>query len=211
MQGLLGKKIGMTQVYDKKGRRVAVTVIELGPCLVVQRKTREKDGYEAAQLGFAEQKESRVIKPLLGRFKKIGKAPHRYLKEFRLDKEEDVNEGDVIGVDTFDGCTHVDISAKSKGRGFQGGVKRHNMRGGRMTHGGHAKRKIGSIGQCSYPARVAKGQRMPGHMGNKRITMECLSVVDLIGEDNLLLVCGAVPGANGGIVEVRKSLKKSGR
>ncbi len=211
MQGLIGKKLGMTQVYDGDGRRVAVTVIELGPCLVVQRKTSDNDGYEAVQLGFAEQKESRVKKPLLGKFKKLDKAPLRHLKEFGLDKAEEANEGDVITVDTFEGCSHVDVSATSKGRGFQGGVKRYNMRGGRMTHGGHAKRKIGSIGQCSYPARVAKGQRMPGHMGNKRITMESLTIVELIGEDNLMLVRGAVPGPNGGIVEVRKSLKKSGR
>jgi len=210
MQGLIGRKLGMTQVHDADGRWVAVTVIEAGPCLVVQRKTADRDGYEAVQLGFGEQKEHRVAKPLLGRYKKIGNQPRRYLKEFRLDGEEEVNAGDVVtAAMVFEGTSHVDVLGITKGRGFQGAVKRHGMAGGRMTHGGHSKRRIGAIGQCAYPARVAKGKRMPGHMGQVRVTVQNLRVVDLRGEDNLLLVRGAVPGPTGAIFVVRKALKKT--
>jgi len=212
MQGLIGRKLGMTQVYDGDGRRVAVTAIEVGPCSVVQCKTAERDGYQAVQLGFGEQKEHRVARPRLGRFRKIGAAPRRYLKEFALDNGEEPKAGDSVTVaDVFAGVTHVDVVGVTKGRGFQGAVKRHRMGGGRMTHGGHSKRRIGSIGQCSYPARVAKGKRMPGHMGQVRVTVQNLAVVQVRGEDNLLLVRGAVPGPAGAILEVRKALKKAGR
>lgn len=211
MQGLIGKKLGMTQVHDADGQWVPVTVIEVGPCLVVQRKTADRDGYEAVQLGFGEQKEHRVAKPLLGRYKKIGNQPRRHLKEFRLDGEEEVNAGDVVtAAMVFEGISHVDVLGITKGQGFQGAVKRHGMAGGRMTHGGHSKRRIGAIGQCAYPARVAKGKRMPGHMGHVYVTVQNLRVVDLRGEDNLLLVRGAVPGPTGAIIVVRKALKKTG-
>ena len=212
MNGLIGRKLGMTQVFSEDGRRVAVTVLEAGPCTVIQRKQAASDGYEAVQLGFGDQKESRVDKPALGRFKKASSEPKRILREFWIDEEAPVSEGQTLSVtDVFENVSHVDITGLSKGRGFQGVVKRHRMAGGRMTHGGHSKRRVGSIGQCSYPARVAKGQRMPGHMGNRRVTTQNLKVLGLRGEDNLLLVQGAVPGPVGGIVLIRKALKKAGQ
>ena len=209
MQGLIGRKVGMTQVFDEDGRQVAVTVIEAGPCVVTQRKTAEKDGYDAVQLGFAEQKEHRMKKPALGTFKKVNTTPKRHLKEFALDAGDDVNEGDTVNVMIFEDIPYVDITGFTKGRGFQGVVKRYNMAGGRMTHGGHARRRVGSIGQCSYPARVAKGQRLPGHMGNSRATQSGLKVVAVQGDDNVLLVRGAVPGPNGGILVLRKALRNT--
>jgi large subunit ribosomal protein L3 len=212
MNGLIGKKLGMTQIFNADGHRVAVTVIEAGPCTVVQRKTTDADGYESVQLGFGDQKESRVAKPALGRFKKVNSGPKRILREFSIDSGASVSEGDSLSVtDVFENVSHVDITGLSKGRGFQGVVKRHRMAGGRMTHGGHSKRRVGAIGQCSYPARVAKGQRMPGHMGNRRVTTQNVKVLGVRGDENLLLVQGAVPGPNGGIVLIRKALKKAGQ
>jgi len=212
MQGLIGRKMGMTQVFDDQGHRVAVTVIEAGPCVVIQKKTAEKDGYDAVQLGFGEQKAHRVTKPQLARYKHADTTPKRLLKEFSLDDGEDFDVGDAVTVNgVFDEVTHVDVTAMTKGRGFQGVVKRHRMGGGRMTHGGHSKRRVGSIGQCSYPANVAKGQRMPGQMGRVRVTQQNLKIVAVRGEDNLLLVRGAVPGPTGGFVVVRKALKKAGK
>ena len=208
MQGLLGKKMGMTQVYDEAGRRVPVTVIEAGPCVVVQRKTQACDGYDAVQLGFQEVKESRVTKPALGRFKKAGCPAIRHLREFRLDDGEDIAVGQTVTVVIFDGVSNVDVTGTTKGRGFQGVVKRYRMAGGRMTHGGHSKRQPGAIGQCAYPARVAKGQRMPGHMGHVRVTQGNLRVFQVRGDDNVLLVEGSVPGPTGGLVVVRKALHK---
>lgn len=210
MNGLIGKKLGMTQVYDAEGRRTAVTVVEAGPCVVVQRKTLAKDGYEAVQVGYDEQKERRLTKPIAARYKKAGVSPRRFLKEFPVDASSEIKEGDTISSDIFDGVSHVDVIGVTKGRGFQGVVKRHRMAGGRMTHGGHSKRRVGSIGQCSYPARVAKGQRMPGHMGNVRVTQQNLKLLEVRGEENLLLIKGAIPGPNGGMVLVKKALKKTG-
>jgi len=209
MQGLIGKKLGMTQVFDENGRRLAVTVIELGPCVVVQRKTAQKDGYDAVQVGFGDQKESRVAKPALGRFGKVKSGPKLHLKEFALDADDEVSEGDTLTVSGFEGTQYVDVSGVTKGQGFQGVVKRHRMSGGPKTHGGHSKRRVGSIGQCSFPARVAKGQRMPGQMGRVNITQQNLKVVELDGENNLMLVNGAVPGPTGAVLYVRKALKKS--
>ena len=212
MNGLIGRKLGMTQIFNADGQRVAVTVIEAGPCTVLQRKTVDADGYEAVQLGFGDQKESRVTKPAMGRFKKANSGPKRILREFSIDVGATVSEGDALSVtDVFENVSHVDITGLSKGRGFQGVVKRHRMAGGRMTHGGHSKRRVGSIGQCSYPARVAKGQRMPGHMGHRRVTTQNVKVLGVRGDENLLLVQGAVPGPVGGIVLVRKALKKAGQ
>ena len=211
MQGLIGRKVGMTQVYDAAGHRVAVTVIEAGPCAVVQLKTRDKDGYNAVQLGFDEVKPNRVKKPQAGHYGKAGVTPRRVCRELRLDDGDAVKAGDSIDVSIFEGVKYVDVVGTTKGRGFQGVVKRHNMAGGRMTHGGHSKRRVGSIGQCSYPARVAKGQRMPGQMGNTRVTQQNLKVVGVRGDENLLLLRGAVPGPNGGIVVVKKALKKAGQ
>ncbi len=208
MQGLIGKKIGMTQVYDDQGRRVAVTVIQAGPCPVVQRKSGDTDGYDAVQLGFGEQKERRVSKPQRVRFKNAGTVACNILREFDISPDEKIEVGQTLTAGLFEGVEFVDVIGTTKGRGFAGVVKRYNMAGGRMTHGGHSKRRVGSIGQCSYPARVAKGQRMPGHMGNVRVTVQNLKVVKVRSEDNVLLIRGAVPGPNGSIVIIKKALKK---
>jgi len=201
----------MTQVFDERGHMVAVTVLEAGPCVVVQRKTPEKDGYEAVQVGFGEQKEQRVSKPALGRFKKAGCAPQSHLQEFRLDDGDDPQPGETITAAIFEGAAYVDVTGISKGRGFQGVIKRYRMAGGRQTHGGHSRRRIGAIGQCAYPARVAKGKRMPGHMGRERVTQRNLRIVQVRPEENLVLVGGAVPGPSGGIVAIRKALKNGGK
>ena len=209
MDGLIGKKIGMTSVWDDQGRRVAVTVIEAGPCPVVQVKTEATDGYSAAQLAFIPQKPQRLTKAKLKHFEKAGVAPCSILREFSVDTGEEVNVGDVVTVAALEGVSHVDIIGTTKGRGFAGVVKRHDMRGGRMTHGGHSKRRVGSIGQCSYPANVQKGQRMPGHMGNVQVTTQNLAVVQVRSDENVILIHGAVPGPNGGLVIVKKALKKA--
>lgn len=210
MNGLIGKKLGMTQIFDADGRRVAVTVIAAGPCVVVQRKTKDTDGYEAVQLGFDPQRESRLRKSEVGAYKKAGVDPHRILREFACEAGEEASVGDTVTASVFEGTGYVDVIGTTKGRGFQGAMKRHNMGGGRQTHGGHSRRRPGSIGQCAYPGRVAKGQRMPGHMGNERVTQQNLKLLDVRGDDNLLLVQGAVPGPNGGLVLVKKALKKTG-
>ena len=208
MQGLIGKKIGMTQVWDAQGRRVAVTVIEVGPCSVVQVKTPDKDGYVAAQIGFGAQQAKRLPKALAARYEKAGVTPCRALKEFDLDEGEAVKVGDQLTVGMFDGVKLVDVSAITKGRGFAGVVRRHRMAGGPMTHGGHSKRRIGGIGARDLPGWVHKGKRMPGHMGAVSRTARNLTVVQVRKDDNLLLVRGAIPGPVGGVVVVRKALKK---
>lgn len=211
MNGILGRKLGMTQIFDDAGRRVAVTVIAAGPCLVVQRKTKAHDGYEAVKLGFEPQKASRLTKPQVGEYSKAGIDAHRLMREIPCTADEELAPGTRVTVDQFEGVTHVDVIGTSKGRGFAGVVKRYNMAGGPMTHGGHSKRRVGSIGQCSFPARVMKGQKMPGHMGNVRVTQQNLKLLSIRAEENLLLVQGAVPGPNGGVVLVCKALKKAGK
>ena len=208
MEGLIGRKVGMTQVFDDQGRRIAVTVIEAGPCPVVQVKTPENDGYSAAQLGFEEQKPSRMSKAMVKHFEKAGVKPCKVTKEFALDKGEAVKAGDAVTVGIFDGVKYVDVSGITKGRGFAGVVRRYGMRGGPMTHGGHSKRRIGSIGARDLPGWVEKGKRMPGHMGAVERKSRNLAVVQVRGEDNLLLVSGVVPGPKGGVVIIRKALKK---
>ena len=208
MEGLIGRKVGMTQVFDDQGRRIAVTVIEAGPCPVVQVKTPENDGYSAAQLGFEEQKPSRLSKAMVKHFEKAGVKPCKVTKEFALDKGEEVKAGDAVTVGIFDGVKYVDVSGITKGRGFAGVVRRYGMRGGPMTHGGHSKRRIGSIGARDLPGWVEKGKRMPGHMGAVERKSRNLAVVQVRGEDNLLLVSGVVPGPKGGVVIIRKALKK---
>ena len=208
IDGLIGKKLGMTQMLDGDGRRVAVTVIEAGPCVVVQRKRAARDGYEAVQLGFGPRKESRTGKPAAGHFKRAGGGSRAHLREFGLDQDGEVEAGQTVDVSLFEGVAYVDVTGVSKGRGFQGVVKRYRMRGGPMSHGGHSKRRVGSIGQCSYPARVIKGQRMPGHMGRVRVTQQNLRIVGIRNEDNLLLIRGAVAGPAGGLVMVRRAKKK---
>jgi large subunit ribosomal protein L3 len=208
MQGLIGKKIGMTQVFDAEGRLTAVTVIEAGPCVVVQRKTRETDGYEAVQAGFGERKASRTGKAAAGHFRKAGVSSRAVLREFSQSEGEDAKVGDTVGVDMFEGVPFVDVTGTTKGRGFQGVVRRHGMAGGPMTHGGHSKRRIGAIGQRERPGKMPPGKRMPGHMGHVQVTQQNLRVVQVRKEENLLIVRGAVPGPNGSVLLVRKSLKR---
>ena len=205
MPGLLGKKIGMMSVFSAEGKNIPCTVIEAGPCAVTQVKTIEKDGYEAVQVGFQDQKESRISAPLAGHFKKAGVAPKRHLAEFK-GFETELKLGDVITVDLFADTTYVSVTGTSKGKGFQGVVKRHNFGGvGQATHGQHNRaRKPGSIGACSYPAKVFKGLRMGGQMGNVRVTTHNLQVLKVIPEHNLLVIKGSVPGYNGSIVIIEK-------
>ena len=204
MPGLLGKKIGMTSVFSADGKNVPCTVIECGPCVVTQIKTVETDGYAAVQVGFQDVKERNVSAPLLGHFKKAGVTPKRHLAEFVYDQE--LNLGDAVTVELFGENDFVDVVGTSKGKGFQGVVKRHGFGGvGQMTHGqDDRQRKPGSIGACSYPAKVFKGMRMGGQMGGKRVTTQNLKVLKVIPEHNLLLIKGSVPGCNGSIVIVEK-------
>jgi len=208
MDGMIGKKIGMTQVWDAQGRRVPVTVIEAGPCPVVQVKSPDKDGYAAAQLGFSAQKAKRLSKAQATRFEKAGVQACRLLREFRLDTGDAPKAGDQVMVDIFEGIRMVDVSAITKGRGFAGVVKRHLMAGGPMTHGGHSKRRIGGIAARDLPGWVHKGKRMPGHMGNVLCTARNLTVVQIRKEENLLLVQGAIPGPAGEFVLIYKALKQ---
>ncbi len=203
MSGIIGKKIGMTSIYDANGKNIPCTVIEAGPCVITQVKTPETDGYNALQLGFEDQKESRVNKPSTGHFKKAGVAPKKKLVEFRNFKGEH-NLGDAITVEIFTEGEFVDVAGTSKGKGFQGVVKRHNFRGvGDATHGQHNRmRAPGSIGAASYPARVFKGMRMAGQMGNKRVKATNLQVMKVFPEKNLLVVKGAVPGPKNSYVIV---------
>ena len=204
MPGLLGRKIGMTSVFSADGKNVPCTVIECGPCVVTQIKTVETDGYAAVQVGFQDVKEKNVSAPLLGHFKKAGVTPKRHLAEFVYDQE--LNLGDAVTVELFGENDFVDVVGTSKGKGFQGVVKRHGFGGvGQMTHGqDDRQRKPGSIGACSYPAKVFKGMRMGGQMGGKRVTTQNLKVLKVIPEHNLLLIKGSVPGCNGSIVIVEK-------
>lgn len=209
MSAIIGKKIGMTQIFDDAGNQVPVTVIEAGPCAVVQRKTVETDGYDAIQLGFADQKEHRLTKPAKGHFSKAGVAFKRIIREFRVGADSELQAGDEVKADVFNDIKYVDVTGMSKGRGFQGVVKRWNFGGGRASHGGKSVlRAGGSIGQCTFPGRVFKGKKMPGHMGNRRVTTQNIQVVQVREDDNVLLVKGSVPGPNGGIVLVRKAIKK---
>ncbi len=205
MPGLLGKKIGMTSVFSAEGKNIPCTVIEVGPCVVTQVKNVEKDGYEAVQLGFQEAKEKNTSAPMKGHFQKAGTTPKRHLAEF-TGFEQELNLGDTVTVELFADTAYVDIVGVSKGRGFQGVVKRHGFGGvGQATHGQDDRlRKPGSIGACSYPAKVFKGLRMGGQMGNKRVTTQNLQVLKVIPEHNLLLIKGSVPGYNGSIVSVLK-------
>lgn len=204
--GLLGKKLGMTQVYDDaEGRLIPVTVIEAGPCRVSAVRTREGQGYEAVQLAFGEVAERKLTKAELGHLKKQQLPASRHLREFR--KLGDVQVGQVIKADLFQKGEWVDVEGVSKGKGFQGVMKRHNYRGGPETHGSMFHRAPGSIGSSSYPSRVWKGKTLPGHMGSERVTIQRLKVIETRPEENLLFVSGAVPGATGGLLAVRKSKK----
>ena len=204
--GLLGKKVGMTQLLENDGTVIPVTVIKAGPCVVVQKKTKQKDGYDAVQLGFVEfVKPKRVNKPMTGHYKKSNVAPARFLREIGVQGEEGANPGDQVKVDIFSQNELVHIIGTSKGRGFAGLVKRHHFRGGRATHGSMFHRAAGSIGSSAYPSRVLKGMRMAGHLGNARVTVQNLRVARVDQENNLLFLRGAVPGPPGGYVIVEKS------
>mgnify|MGYP002578007681 CR=1 FL=1 len=205
MPGLIGKKIGMTSVFSADGKNVPCTVIEVGPCVVTQVKTTDKDGYNALQLGFEEQKEKHLTQPELGHFKKAGVTPKRHLAEFKgFDGEYKL--GDTLTVDMFTEADFVDIVGVSKGKGHQGVVKRHGFGGvGQSTHGQHNRlRAPGSVGACSYPAKVFKGMRMAGQMGNQRVTVQNLQVLKVIAEHNLMMIKGSIPGSKGSIVLIEK-------
>ena len=203
MKGILGTKIGMTQIW-KGDRAVPVTVVLAGPCPVVQRKTAQTDGYEAVQIGYAPKREKSVNKPAPGHFKKAGVSPVRFLREFR-----DFNpEGDTVSIDIFAEGEKIDATGTSKGKGFQGVMKRWNFKGGPASHGSKKwHRRPGSIGQRKTPGRVYKGKRMAGHMGMERITVQNLEVVEIRADENIILVKGAIPGANGGLVVLRQAAK----
>ena len=207
-KAILATKIGMTQIFDEAGKVIPVTVIEAGPCVVVQKKTAENDGYEAVQLGFGEVKVARVNKPMKGHFDKADVACKKELKEFRLDDCSAVNVGDVLKADTFEVGDMVDVSGTSKGKGFQGTIKRHNNSRLKETHGtGPVHRHAGSMGACSSPSRIFKGKGMPGQMGNEKVTVQNLEVVKIDAENNLIALKGAVPGPKGGIVSIIDSVK----
>lgn len=202
MIGIIGKKLGMTQVFVEDGRTIPVTVIEAGPCSVIQVRTLQKDGYEAVKVGFSEiKKEKKVNKPMSGVFKKAGVKPQRVIKEFRMG---DLKVGDQITVERFAKGDTIRVSGISKGKGFQGVMKRHNYAGGPGSHGSMFNRAPGSIGASSYPSRVWKNKGLPGHMGSERVTVKNLKVVDVKPDQNLLIVKGAVPGAAGTYLEIRK-------
>ncbi len=205
--GILGRKIGMTQVFDDDGRVLPVTVLKAGPCVVVQRKSVSRDGYEAIQVGLVDYiREKLVNKPAKGHFAKAGVEPVRYLREFRLAPgEEGLQPGDRILAEHFRPREKVDVLGVSKGKGFQGVIKRHNFHGGGATHGSMFHRAPGSIGQSAYPARVFKGVRLPGRMGGDRVTVQGLEIVEVHPDDDVILVRGAVPGARGGYIAIRRA------
>ncbi|MFP4163520.1 MAG: 50S ribosomal protein L3 [Chitinispirillaceae bacterium] len=204
MQGLIGKKIGMTRIFDDSGRAVAVTVIQAGDNVVHQVKTTEKDGYSAVQLGFQEVFQKRLNKPLVGHFQKLGSAPTKVVKEFGLDSEEEVRPGQKVGVETLENEKFLNVTGVSKGRGHAGTIKRYGFERGRETHGNTNVRERGSIGACSYPARVMPGLRMSGHMGATQVTTRKLEVIGVDKEAGLIYVKGSVPGHRSGIVYLSK-------
>ena len=208
-KGLIGKKIGMTQIFDEKGNMIPVTVIEAGPCVVVQKKTTENDGYEAVQIGYGDMKANRVTKPMGGHFKKADVAPKKVLKEFRLADTSAVNVGDILKADIFAAGEYVDVVGKSKGKGTAGVIKRWNFGRLRESHGtGPVARHGGSLGVID-PARIFKGKKMAGHLGSERVTVQNLSVVKVDVENNLIAIKGSVPGPKGGIVVIADSVKKA--
>lgn len=205
--GMLGTKLGMTRIFVENGEWIDVTLVEAGPCVVLQRKTAGSDAYEAVQLGFGVKKESRCTKALKGHFAKAGATPRRVLREFPVPSESALKAGDEVRVDIFAAGELIDVVGTSKGKGFQGVQKRHHFKGGPAAHGSMFHRAPGSIGSSADPSRVFKGLRMPGHMGHTRATVQGLRVVRVDLDKNLLIVRGSVPGPNGGLVEVKKSVK----
>ena len=205
-KALIGKKIGMTQIFDEKGNVVPVTVVEAGPCTVVMKKTIENDGYEAVQLGFGDVKVQRVNKPMMGHFKKADVAPKKTLKEFKLEGE--LNVGDTIKADIFAAGDKIDVAGTSKGKGTAGAIKRWNFSRLKESHGtGPVARHAGSLGACSDPSRVYKGKKLAGHLGCEKVTIQNLDVIKVDAENNLIAIKGAIPGPKGGIVVIRNSVK----
>ena len=202
-KGILGRKIGMTRVYDENGRSIPVTVIEAGPCTILQKKTVQKEGYNAIQLGLQEKKESKLNKPEAGHFKRSGGKGFYHVREFRVENPESYEVGQQVTLTEMAAIGDmIDIAGKSKGRGFQGVIKRHGFRGGRATHGSDFHRAPGSIGCSAWPSRVLKGKKMPGRMGNETVTQKNLKIIDIRNDENVLLVRGTVPGAKNGLLNI---------
>ncbi len=209
-KALIGKKIGMTQIFDANGKVVPVTVVEAGPCAVVMKKTVENDGYEAIQLGFGDVKVQRVNKPMQGHFKKADIAPKKALREFKLDNQESLNVGDILKADVFAAGDHVDVVGTSKGKGTAGAIKRWNFSRLKMSHGtGPNARHAGSLGACSDPSRVYKGKKLAGHLGHERVTIQNLDIVKVDAENNLIAIKGGIPGPKGGLVIIKDSVKNA--
>ena len=209
LKGIIGRKLGMTQIFGEGGNVVPITVVEAGPCAIVQIKTREQEGYNALQLGFTKKKPHRVNRPLTGHFQKSGAGPYYVLKEFPVDEIGEYTVGQEITLENFKVGDFVDVTGTSKGRGFTGVIKRHGFRGSPRSHGTHEFfRHGGSIGSSASPSRTFKGLRMPGHFGNSRVTVQNLTVADIKPEQNLLLIKGAVPGATNSIVIIREAKKR---
>ena len=200
---ILGRKLGMTQVWSEDDKLLPVTVIEAGPCVVTQVKTQKRDGYRAVQIGFGGIKESKVNKPMAGHFAKAKVEAKKFLTEVRLGEGDDMKVGQTITVDVLEGAKHVHVTGTSKGKGFAGVMKRYNFKGGPGGHGSHFHRAPGSVGQCATPSRVFKGLKLPGHMGSETVTVKNLDVVKIDSEQNLLIVKGAVPGAKGALLTIR--------
>ena len=207
MKGILGKKIGMTQIFSEAGEMIPVTVIEAGPCVVTQLKNEETDGYKAVQLGFEDQKEQRLTKPERGHFAKAGVACKKYLGEFRLDEEESYELGQTVSAADFEEGAKLDITGNSKGKGTQGNIKRHHHRRGPMTHGSKHKRLPGGLAAATYPSRVFLGNKAPGRTGRDTVTVQNLELVKVIADRNLMLVKGAVPGTKGGLLRIKSAVK----
>lgn len=209
-KGLIGRKVGMTQIFDEKGNVIPVTVVELGPCTVTQKKTAQNDGYNAVQLGFEDKKVTRTNKPMKGHFDKANVAPKKVLKEFRLEDDSAINVGDILKADIFAAGEKVDVVGTSKGKGTAGAIKRWNFSRLKETHGtGPVARHAGSLGACSDPSRVFKGKKLAGHLGAERVTIQNLDVVKVDAENNLIAIKGAIPGPKKGIVMVVNSVKKA--
>ena len=209
MKFVLGRKVGMTQVFSEEGEVTAVTVIEIGKNEVAQVKSFEKDGYEAVQVGYDEKKESRTIKPEKGHFDKAGITPKKFLKEFRVESTEGFSIGQEITASVFQAGDRVDIMGTSKGKGFQGNIKRHNQSRGPETHGSRYHRRPGSMGASADPARVFKGKNLPGQMGNERVTVRNLEIIKVMEDKNVILVKGAVPGPKKGLITIKETIKQS--
>ncbi len=203
-KAMIGKKLGMTGLFSPNGQYIPVTVVKAGPCVVTQIKTRAKDGYNALQLGFGARKKKRVNKPMEGHFKKSGDSYYQFLREVDVDNPEEYSLGQTIGLDIFTIGEKVDVTGKTKGRGFSGVIKRHGFHGGKKTHGSHSHRIPGSIGCSAWPAKVIKGKKLPGQYGNETHTVQNLEIIDIRPEENLVLLKGIVPGAKTGLLKIKK-------